>query len=273
MFDIQEHVEAIEAFLEGEFEKDLFTAILRNLEDKKNALRINNFAYGARELISIILSRLAPDDDVSKCVWFKQEHTLPQGCATRKQKVRYSIIGELCSEYIQKNFDVDLTSVEKCIADEYDNLSKYAHIRRGVFPVIDKENILALESLSSLSRFIASINDTRHLVETHMYEELNKTIYFEITDKHMDVFSHLAWITRVDDVYIDDIEITKDHTHLYCKVFGSASVDLECSRGVGESDEDCYLGSVSCPFEVQAHCSVTDLKDIEFGEFRIDTPY
>ncbi|WP_414863271.1 hypothetical protein [Pseudomonas chlororaphis] len=44
---------------------------MRNLEDKQNKLRFNNFAYAMRELARHVLKRLAPDDKVLKCAWYK----------------------------------------------------------------------------------------------------------------------------------------------------------------------------------------------------------
>lgn len=273
MDDIKKHVDRIDGFLLDGFEKELFKAIIRYVDVKDEALRINIFAFGARELITIVLDRLAPDSCVANCLWFKQAPNLPPGKGTRAQKVRYAIIGELCSEYVRKVFDIDLGAVEACITDEYSNLSKYTHIREDVFFVNDKENILILESLSSLNRFFSIILDTSRKVEDLLYEELRSIIYFEITEKHMDVFSHLAWITCVEDVYIDDVVISKSSDRVYCDVFGSASVELECGRSAGESRDDCYLGTVSCSFEVSATCPVTNLKEIELGEFEITTPY
>ena len=57
---------AIESRLSEKFEKQLFHAALANLEDSKNPIRFNNFAYATRELVRQILSRLAPDDEVFK---------------------------------------------------------------------------------------------------------------------------------------------------------------------------------------------------------------
>lgn len=48
------------------FEKDLLEAALKNLEDGKSKLRLNNFAYSARELTRHYLKRLAPDTE-SRC--------------------------------------------------------------------------------------------------------------------------------------------------------------------------------------------------------------
>ena len=41
------------------FEQKLFLAAIANVDDTSNKLRLNNFAYSMRELIRIVLERLA----------------------------------------------------------------------------------------------------------------------------------------------------------------------------------------------------------------------
>lgn len=63
--------QSILLYLKTSFEKDLLEAVLKNLEDGKNKLRLNNFAYSARELTRHYLKRLAPDIEVLNAPWFK----------------------------------------------------------------------------------------------------------------------------------------------------------------------------------------------------------
>jgi hypothetical protein len=55
------------------FQKELFAAALKGLEQLDNPLRANNFATGLRELLRILLVDLAPDNQVKACEWFKPE--------------------------------------------------------------------------------------------------------------------------------------------------------------------------------------------------------
>lgn len=73
----------IENKLLPEFEKELFSAAQKNLGDKTNPLRLNNYAYAIRELTRHVLHRLAPDENVIRCSWYKNETDKANGI-TRK---------------------------------------------------------------------------------------------------------------------------------------------------------------------------------------------
>lgn len=61
-------------YLKTSFEKDLLEAALKNLEDGKNKLRLNNFAYAARELTRHFLKRLAPNAEVLNAPYYCEAH-------------------------------------------------------------------------------------------------------------------------------------------------------------------------------------------------------
>lgn len=82
-------------YLETSFEKDLLEAALKNLEDGKNKLRLNNFAYSARELTRHYLKRLAPDTEVLNAPWFKPNDPKKPKAITREQRIKYAIQGYL----------------------------------------------------------------------------------------------------------------------------------------------------------------------------------
>ena len=78
-------------YLETDFEKDLLEAALTNLNDAGNKLRLNNFAYAARELTRHYLQRLAPDSEVLNVPWFKPNDPEKPKAITRDQRIRYAI--------------------------------------------------------------------------------------------------------------------------------------------------------------------------------------
>ena len=51
-------------------EKELFEAVLGNLLDCNNPLRLNNFAYAARELIRIFLENRLTEKEIKDCIWY-----------------------------------------------------------------------------------------------------------------------------------------------------------------------------------------------------------
>ena len=61
----------LKILLSDSFDKELVDYAFRNLEDKTNLIRLNNFSYVLRELLYRILEREAPHKEVSKSPWFK----------------------------------------------------------------------------------------------------------------------------------------------------------------------------------------------------------
>lgn len=75
------------ATLETEFEKDLFTASLRNYASNGNDLRLHNFACTMRELILHVIAPKAPEEKVIGAPWYVR--TDPNKKVTRKQQLKY----------------------------------------------------------------------------------------------------------------------------------------------------------------------------------------
>lgn len=196
------------------------------------------------------------------------------GLATRRQKVQYAIYGGLTEKYVDNLYGIDVDKVVSCITSQYEELSKYTHIRENTFGISDPENIVALEALSSLRNFFCNIYNAREAFSEQISISIKDIMYNEIADNHIDAFAHLAWNTCVDDVDINDVEIDDiDYGNVHCTVYGSADIELACGRSPGDSVEDTFLGYESCPFSVKATCSVIDLKDVVLEEFEMNTRY
>jgi hypothetical protein len=58
-------------YLGTDFEKGVFQASLKSLEQIDNPLRLNNFATVLRELSRVVLVRLAPDQRMQNCPWYQ----------------------------------------------------------------------------------------------------------------------------------------------------------------------------------------------------------
>ena len=75
------------------FEQELFLAAIANVDDTSNKLRLNNFAYSMRELIRVVLERLAPDEEVVNAPWFESNDKEHTNKVTRSQRIKYAIQG------------------------------------------------------------------------------------------------------------------------------------------------------------------------------------
>lgn len=117
-------VNDIKRLLTSQFETDLFEASLASLSETGNKLRYNNFAYSIRELSRHFLHRLAPEQNVKNCSWYKKE--TEDGKPTRSQRIRYAIQGGITNKTLEKwGFDIEeLNETIKEIKAVIDTLSK-----------------------------------------------------------------------------------------------------------------------------------------------------
>lgn len=99
-------IEKVNELLKSDFEKQLFKASLKNLNDSSNELRYHNFCYSIRELSTHFLHSLSPDALVKNCSWFKVE--TDNGRPTRAQRIKFSIQGGMLDETLEiMGFDLD----------------------------------------------------------------------------------------------------------------------------------------------------------------------
>ena len=105
-------IETILANLSSQFEKDLFHAAIENITHSTSPIRFNNFAYTLRELTRHVLKRLAPDENILKSQWYKNELSDENGI-TRPQRIYYAIHGGLDPAYVQEKLGIDVADFKK----------------------------------------------------------------------------------------------------------------------------------------------------------------
>lgn len=156
-------IESIKEILSDGFETNLYNASIFNLNDKKNKLRYNNFAYSIRELSRHLLHRLAPDENVMLCAWFKVD--TDNGKPSRRQRVKYAIQGGISDEILSNlGFDVEILEEEiASIIDTINSLSKYTHLNPKTFDMSDEDiNESSSVVLSKFEFFASSIKMYRN---------------------------------------------------------------------------------------------------------------
>ena len=138
-------------YLKTDFEKDLLEAALKNLNDTGNKLRLDNFAYAAREFTRHYLKRLAPDSEVLNAPWFRPNDPEKPKAITLDQRIRYAIQGYLSDDFRENVLKVDLDEVSK-------NLKKST---LSDFQKLDKDQ--QRETLSILKDSGASVRQLQRL--------------------------------------------------------------------------------------------------------------
>lgn len=269
-------IEQIKKILSSEFEIGLFESAIYNLNDKGNKLRYNNFAYSIRELSRHFLHRLAPDENVKECVWFKVE--TENGLPTRTQRIKYAIQGGINDQILgELGLDSEELNDEiKSIKRTIDSLSKYTHINPESFELKDEEvNEMSTKVLSEFRTFAERIesyrDDLRHFldgkIEEHMIDGVISNFYGNVD---MLAPHHSLEYSEISEYHI--IEINQNS--IIVEVLGDIHFTLEYGSRKERREGDGLDLHESFPFQTKILYEISSdfpSNKYEIEEFDVDT--
>ncbi len=218
----------IEKVLTEGFERDLFGASQKNLDDKSNPLRLNNYSYAMRELTRHVLHRLAPDENVLNCDWYNNETDKDNGI-TRKQRAYYAVQGGLYDSYVQNALGLEVEEIHKDLVKAIKKLSKFTHIEPKVFGLPDADiDALVNETTEAVYGFLTTISDCRRLIIDSLWEQVDSAVIDEILRETILALDELASHHFIDEVYTDKVEIYQiDHEFIMFRAEGSIGCELQ----------------------------------------------
>ncbi|RAW88724.1 hypothetical protein [Photorhabdus laumondii] len=267
-------VTEIEKALAEGFERNLFLASERNLDDKYNPLRLNNYSYAMRELTRHILHRLAPNQNVLNCVWYKNETDKDNGI-TRKQRAYYAVQGGLQDAYVQNTLGLAVEEIHKDLVTAINKLSKFTHIEPKVFGLPDVEiDVLVNETREAVYGFLVTINACRKLIIDSLWEQIDSAVIDETLKETIQALDELASHHFIDEVYTDKVEIYQiDHEYIMFRVEGSIGCELQWGSNSDVRRGDGIILQQSFPFECELLSPVHSPKFVESieGTLRVDT--
>lgn len=264
----------IEKELYEGFEKDLFTAAQKNLEDKTNPLRLNNYSYAMRELTRHILHRLSPDDKVVQCSWYKNETDKENGI-TRKQRAYYAVQGGLNDSYVENTLGLEVEDIHKDLIKAINQLSKFTHIEPKVFnrPEGEVDNLVN-ETTEAVHGFLLTVNDCRRRVIDSLWEHIDSAVIDETLRETIIAIDELATHHSIDEVYTDKVEIYSiDHESIMFHVNGSIGCELQWGSNSDLRRGDGAVLPQSFPFSCELFSPVhePDAVEIVEGSLGVDT--
>ncbi|MDO3641510.1 hypothetical protein [Mucilaginibacter sp. L3T2-6] len=271
---INQYYKNLEHLVSNDFEKHLLKACLNNLLDVDNKLRFNNFSSGIRELSRHILSTLAPDNEVLKCVWYKDETKISRQ-VTRGQKIKYAIQGGLNDKYIIKR-GLDIETYKKSVLDAINLLNKYTHVNEESFGISDAE-VLKLSNLvvSAFSNFINGINDCRNLIIVELEEDIDNVLIEHTIKENIDDIDILSTHHNIEYLQIDTIKIVGiTHDIINASADGNIHVHQQFGSDGDVSRGDGVEWDTSFPFNGEIAISITyplSKAEILIKSFHVDT--
>ena len=253
-----------------DFSRQVLTGALQVVRDGHNPIRLNLFAGAVRELFGYTLQTLAPDADVEKCSWYRQEPKT-EG-PTRRQRAKYATQGGLSDDYLA-TVGVELEHLNEKLIPAINRLSKYTHVRPGSI-VTDNAEIedFVREALAALQGLFASIKSCHEQVllalDAHIDHELVSAFVLETLQELDDLATHHT----IEDVYIQDLAIVKlDDKKVSFRVNGSLEVELQWGSGSDYRRGDGAKLSDSFPFSVTMSAPVDDVTAFSDLHHKINT--
>jgi len=98
----------------------------QTINDSSKADRVSQSATSIRELITTLLNRFAPREDVKRAWWFEQDPN-NKGTVTRRKRIRYAIAGNN-KDISEKELEVIIEAVDHSY-EEFDKLNKLTHLQ------------------------------------------------------------------------------------------------------------------------------------------------
>jgi len=248
--------------LVSEFEERLFDAALQNLDDIDSPLRFNNFAYAIREFIRHILKRLAPDESVLNCTWYKNETDKPKGIS-RRQRVYYAVQGGLENHYV-KELGLDVDTIYTPIRDAMEILHKFTHIEESSFTseLTDKTPTES-NVLLAINLLFTAINECKSTLAEALIEHLDKSVVDATLNETILEIDELATHHFINEVYTDTVQVESINANeINFIAEGSIDCELQWGSNSDQKNGDGAILAQTFPFTCRLSSPVNDPKDI-----------
>ena len=269
----QDQFQRFQSFSLDDFEKELLISSFHSLEDANNKLRFNNFSYAIRELSRHLLHRLAPDEEVIKCQWFKNE-TNEANKISRGERIKYAIQGGIPDNYADEFLDIATKKTN--LVETIKNLNKYTHIEEHTFNISDdKLEELLNEVTDNFEAFSSEIAFCRHnvmeVLETKLYDIILEYSTFEYLDALAELSTHFS----VDETHVNDVRITSINSeYVEITIEGTLEIVQQWGSNADVRNDDGLTGESSFPFKSTLNLPITEdfpHEEIELINFEIDT--
>lgn len=253
----------LENMLTNNFEKILLEEAINNL-NSNSKIRFSNFAFVIRELIDIVLTRLAKDEDIANCSWYE----LPQNTerkVIRAQRIRYIIQGGFEENIFDLMLNIDFTNKISEINKYFRNeLSNNVHLTERCINYSHdeiEEKTKIFEEI--IEKFVSMINNVRQQILNFLSDEIELVVnesFLSVTLSDLDILSTHTRIDCIDNIEIDINLITPEK--IIGIITGNVNVflqygsDRDVREGLGDISNDSY------PFELPFTIDIEPINDL-----------
>lgn len=227
--------------LETDFEKELFTACLRNYASHGNPLRFHNFAFSIRELIKHIIEKKSPNDKLLQASWYKREHEHYE--ISRRQRLKYCSQAKISDAYLEEEFLEESNERIDEMLKLYFFLNKYTHITEKYMHPSPQEFFLKAKQILQIA---TEILNGIHICRDELIRTLEDKIRNAVIDTAVSSMPENL-VTIANHAYVDYTEVEEfgitsiDDEYINIYASGTVYVTQEYgSRNDGVSLEESY---------------------------------
>ncbi|EIO5812459.1 hypothetical protein LQW70_003898 [Escherichia coli] len=227
--------------LETDFEKELFTACLRNYASHGNPLRFHNFAFSIRELIKHIIEKKSPNDKLLQASWYKREHEHYE--ISRRQRLKYCSQAKISDAYLGEEFLEESNERIDEMLKLYFFLNKYTHITEKYMHPSPQEFFLkAKQILQSATEILNGIHICRDELIRTLEDKIRNAVIDTAVSSMPENLVTIANHAYVDYTEVEEFGITSiDDEYINIYASGTVYVTQEYgSRNDGVSLEESY---------------------------------
>ena len=225
----------LEKLIKGDLEQNILKSAYSTVYNYHDPLRGCVFALLARELIRIIIDRLAPDDQVLKTSWCKgSDWTYEKDgktFVTRRAKYRFAITGTISDEKIKEYKKLDVSHQIGELSKLVDKLSKYAHISPGTTDLsVTKSNDFLSEVEETVREYTITLLDTKDEVKVIVFNLVHNEVNEHVWNNTLLQLDALSTHTYVEGIVIDSLQDFA--TSLESPILsGDATAEIELNYG------------------------------------------
>ncbi|MCZ0218919.1 hypothetical protein OZH70_11610 [Escherichia coli] len=227
--------------LETDFEKELFTACLRNYASHGNPLRFHNFAFSIRELIKHIIEKKSPNDKLLQASWYKREHEHYE--ISRRQRLKYCSQAKISDAYLGEELLEESNERIDEMLKLYFFLNKYTHITEKYMHPSPQEFFLKAKQILQIA---TEILNGIHICRDELIRTLEDKIRNAVIDTAVSSMPENL-VTIANHAYVDYTEVEEfgitsiDDEYINIYASGTVYVTQEYgSRNDGVSLEESY---------------------------------
>jgi hypothetical protein len=209
-----------------------------------NRQRAQHFAVTMRELFGHVLSSRVSDEEVRRCVWYKQEEGT-RG-PTRRQRALYLSRGGLSDDFLRNILKLDPDEFHQELKAAFDDLSTKTHVRPNSAPT-DAARIeeFADFAISAFAEVFDAIDDVRYQIEQAIAPSLQNEAASTFISETIDELDIIAGRYTTEGVLFDETGVLE---------IGSKFISY---RVTGTVDVQLHYGGKSDPVQIDENFPFT----------------